>query len=332
MRSDRLARCRTGVPVLAVSVFAAMAWAQTPRGVISGVVVEPANNEPVRKAIVTLTLQGTPRRWATGRTDSAGEFRFEGLPPGKYDLRAAKEGVGSAIYGARSLRELGELITLREGETDAELKLLFLHPATISGRVFNPEGLPATGITVTLLRTTNKNFQRDGRTGVSGEFHIGDIPPGQYYVSASPRAPVPGESPERLIIPQFFGGSRRSKGSKVITIRGGEDLTGIDFNMTAEPPGRIHGHVIVAPNLPGAPAPRSVVSSLYELGAVTVSIAPAEDNVDEWFQASTVLPPDYDFNFDNLTPGRYRMESWSSATAASGPHRKSSMRRRAPST
>jgi hypothetical protein len=77
----------------ASATFSAIALAQTPgTAVISGSVVEASNNDPVRKAIVTLTWQGTPRSWATSRTDSSGQFKFEGLPPGKYDLRATKPG------------------------------------------------------------------------------------------------------------------------------------------------------------------------------------------------------------------------------------------------
>ena len=63
----------------------ALASAQT--GVIAGTVIDAVNDQPVRRAIVTATAQGTPRRWATVRTDSSGEFRFEKLPPGKYDCQ-----------------------------------------------------------------------------------------------------------------------------------------------------------------------------------------------------------------------------------------------------
>src|SRR5713101_6990132 len=103
---------------LCAGVFLADAWAQPAgKGVISGSVVEGENNDPIRKAVVTLTLQGTPRRWATERTDSSGRFQFEGLPAGKYDLRAAKANEGMAIYGADSVRELSDLITLADGQT-----------------------------------------------------------------------------------------------------------------------------------------------------------------------------------------------------------------------
>ena len=74
-------------------------------GVISGTVVDAESGVPIRKAIVTLTLEGTPRRWATARTDSSGHFVFEALPAGKYDLGASKGNEGRAVYGANSLRE-----------------------------------------------------------------------------------------------------------------------------------------------------------------------------------------------------------------------------------
>src|ERR1700733_3367496 len=84
-----------------LTLLISAAFAQpTGSGVISGAVVEASNNEAVRKAIVTLTWQGSPRAWATSRTDSSGQFKFEGLPAGKYDLRATKTGEGAAIYGA----------------------------------------------------------------------------------------------------------------------------------------------------------------------------------------------------------------------------------------
>jgi hypothetical protein len=165
-----------------------IAFAQLPgSGVISGSVLEASNNEPVRKAIVTLTWQGSPRSWATSRTDSSGQFKFEGLPPGKYDLRATKAGVGTAIYGATSVRELGELITLEDGEIRAGVKLRFLHSATISGRVLNPHG---------------------AETNDWGEYRLDDIAPGQYYLHAEQRFEFGGAEP---LTPQFLGGGRDSK-------------------------------------------------------------------------------------------------------------------------
>jgi hypothetical protein len=92
---------------------------------VSGTAVD-SHGDPVRKAIVTITWQGTPRSWATERTDSEGRFKFENLPAGKYDLRANKSGAGIAIYGATSVRELGEPIVLEEAENRENVKLRFI--------------------------------------------------------------------------------------------------------------------------------------------------------------------------------------------------------------
>src|SRR5262245_44620563 len=119
-------RLRRTSMALCAGAFLGIAWSQTTgRGVISGTVVEGENDNPIRKAIVTLTLEGVPRRWATARSDSSGRFQFEGLPAGKYDLRAATN-EGAAIYGANSVRELSKLIVLSNGQTLSGIVLRFL--------------------------------------------------------------------------------------------------------------------------------------------------------------------------------------------------------------
>ncbi|HML16515.1 MAG TPA: carboxypeptidase-like regulatory domain-containing protein, partial [Bryobacteraceae bacterium] len=177
-------------------VFPGLVFAQPAGGgVISGTVVDSASGDPVRKAIVTVTWQGTPRSWATAATDGSGNFRFEGLPAGKYDLRARKAGIGEAAYGANSARELGELITLGDGETLSGLKLRILHSASISGRVFDPEGDPVVGANVALLRP-GRNFgvrilanDRQTSTDDRGEYRFAGIDPGEYYARAMPVRP-----------------------------------------------------------------------------------------------------------------------------------------------
>lgn len=77
-----------GVVVTSAAVMVALFNEDT--GVISGTVSDAESGGATRKAGVTLTLEGTPRRWTTTRIDGSGRFQFEGLPAGKYDLRAAK--------------------------------------------------------------------------------------------------------------------------------------------------------------------------------------------------------------------------------------------------
>jgi hypothetical protein len=285
----------------ASATFSAIAFAQPPgTGVISGSVVEASNNDPVRKAIVTLTWQGVPRSWATSRTDSSGQFRFEGLPPGKYDLRATKAEAGTAIYGAASVRELGELITLEDGEIRAGVKLRFLHSATISGRVLDPHGDPATEIAVTLL-SLGRNLgeralvrYRATQSNDRGEYRLDGVAPGQYYLHAEQHPMLGGAEP---LSPQFLGGARESKEATVFTIHGGENLDGTDFHMISEAPVQIHGRITGVPD------------TWRDRKDIEVTEWTAGEYVENYTGfPQTTKPPDYAFSFD-LRPGRYGFDA-----------------------
>ena len=278
-----------------------VAFAQTPdTGVISGSVVEASNNEPVRKAIVTLTWQGTPHSWATSRTDSSGQFKFAGLPPGKYDLRAIKPGNGTAIYGATSVRELGELITLKDGETRAGVKVRFLHSATISGRALDPYGDPAIDVSVTLLKADRYLGKRvlvpygGASTNDRGEYRLDDIVPGRYYLRARQRY---GPGIADPLVQQFLGGAREWKDSAILSINAGENLTGVDFHMTSEPAVPVQGRVT---GLPGTG---------HNTEAISIMLWQTDEDGEGYMGIPyTLMAPDYAFSFD-LTHGRYRIDA-----------------------
>jgi hypothetical protein len=285
----------------ASATFSAIAFAQPPgTGVISGSVLEASNNDPVRKAIVTLTWQGAPRSWATSRTDSSGQFKFDGLPPGKYDLRATKAETGTAIYGASSVRELGELITLEDGEIRAGVKLRFLHSASISGRVLDPHGDPATDIAVTLL-SLGRNLgeralvrYRVTQSNDRGDYRLDGVAPGQYYLHAEQHIMRGGAEP---LSPQFQGGGRESKDATVFTIHGGENLDGIDFHMISEAPIQIHGRITGVPD------------TWRDRKDIEVTEWTAGEYVENYTGfPQTTKPPDYAFSFD-LQPGRYGFDA-----------------------
>src|SRR5580698_6349684 len=181
------------------------------QGVISGTVVEASNAEAVRKALVTATWHGTPRAWATTRTDGSGRFTFEGLPAGNYDLRAVKQGLGTAIYGADSIREIGDVVSLTDGETRANLKLRFLRSATISGRVVDADGDPIPAANVTLLRAGRNLGERvltnaqSASTNDRGEYRIA-ADPGEYFlrcIAVTQRQWRQQNS--EVMVPQYFG-------------------------------------------------------------------------------------------------------------------------------
>jgi hypothetical protein len=301
----------------AILLLSALAMAQ-PRGtgIVAGVVAEAASGEPVRKAVVTLTLQGvTPPTWATARTDASGRFRFENLPPGKYGLRANKNGLGAAVYGATSTRDTGDIISLAPGDIREGLTLRFLRLATISGHVLNSDGDPIPGVQIQLERPARnlgervlQNF-RTAATDDRGEFRITGIDVGQYYLEVYPQSGRMRSG--TLYAGQFYGGARELKDAKALNLRSDENLTGVDFLLNPEPAYRIQGRVTGVPDFgPPPPFPGGAAAvALMQRSMIDVSITAAGDSAQRWQNGTGVREPDYRFDFGGLAGGMYRLEA-----------------------
>jgi len=297
------------------------AWAQ-PAGtsMITGVVVEASGDasapEPVRKAEVTVTWHGTPRSWATTRTDGSGRFQIGGLPAGVYDLRATKSGAGVAIYGANSPRETGETITLADGETREGLKLRFIRSASISGGVTGPDGDPAVSAQVFLMRISRNNgppflqTSSQAQTNDRGEYQMAGVEPGQYYVFATVQGD-PVNAQGAVVAGTFYGGTRESKESTVVSVHDGDRLRGIDFHLTSEPAVRIQGHVAGVPAPPTPPPADQLhnTSRPRRLNGVRVIFAPVSLNPVRFYRDAVAQGPDHQFQSTTLPAGEYRVRA-----------------------
>jgi protocatechuate 3,4-dioxygenase beta subunit len=310
--------------LLCVNMFAQPAG----QGVISGTVVEASNGEAVRKAVVTVTWHGTPRAWGTTRTDGSGRFSFEGLPAGNYDLRAVKQGLGTAIYGADSIRELGDVITLADRETRANLKLRFLRSAILSGRVVDTDGDPISGATVTLLHPGRNLGERvltnsqSANTNDRGEYRL-TADPGEYYLRCIPNTQRQMRQVHvEMAVPQYFGGARDSKDATPVYLRGGDILSGIDFRLTAEAPATITGHVTGVPQLDPPleavaagqdPRVGNIRNRRFNPGGgqtVMVELSGADDSQNLFGSRGTgAQAPEYQFEMPENVPGRYRLQA-----------------------
>lgn len=295
-------------------------------GVISGTAVDGDSGEPVRKAIVTLTLEGSPRRWATARTDASGKFQLEGLPAGKYDLRATKGLEGRAIYGANSVRELGDVITLADGETRGAVTLRFLHAGSISGHVFDSDGEPVADAAVNLLRQGRNlgsailvNY-RGASTDDRGEYYFPNIDPGRYYLRVQPGARGRWGAPsshQTILVDQFYGGTRDSKDAAPIHVGGGDVLADLDFHLIAEPAVEVRGQVLGVPaeaDQPRKQSPAGGPVAMFERGKnvprLMVNISPAEPGTQMWSTGTGVQGSEHRFQMQDVPAGRYRIEAF----------------------
>ena len=318
--------------VFCAGIFVLLGGAQPlGKGLISGAVVDGESGEGVRKAIVTLTLEGTPRRWATARTDGSGHFQFDGLPAGTYDLRATKADEGTAIYGANHLRELGDSIPLAEGEIRGGVTLRFLRAASVTGHVYDSDGDPVADANVSLLRQGRRlgapvlvNY-RGANTDDRGEYRIGNVDPGRYYLRVTPNSVSRFGSPEShqsILVEQYYGGARDSKEAAPFHVGGGETLADLDFHLTSEPAVQVRGQVLGVPEQlepPQTPAENGGLinfsGGFTSVGgdrgspAVEVRISPAEMGASRWTNGTVARRPEYRFETQDVPAGRYRLEA-----------------------
>jgi hypothetical protein len=109
----RLAQVRNNFrPYTLSAILAAFisvsAWSHTQLATVSGAITDPSG-AVVSGVIVTIVSQGTGLKRSTP-TDTAGEYRFAGLPTGTYSLRIEKPGFQSQVRDRLELTSAAEVV------------------------------------------------------------------------------------------------------------------------------------------------------------------------------------------------------------------------------
>ncbi len=109
----RLAQVRNNFrPYTLSAILAAFlsisAWSQTQLATVSGTITDPSG-AVVSGVVVTIVSQGTGLKRSTP-TDTAGEYRFAGLPTGTYSLRIEKPGFQAQLRDRLELTSAAEVV------------------------------------------------------------------------------------------------------------------------------------------------------------------------------------------------------------------------------
>ena len=220
------------------------AAAQETRGSIEGTVSQSGSNAPVAGATITLfDSQGDVV--ASADTDPFGHFEFENLTAGKLLVTVSR--MGYILPGAGQLHLLGAArvlpvdgqITLSPGEHFRNLHFELVAPSTISGTVFNPDGLPAANIRIQLgqiqFRNGQKIFTRAGQSTSStmtndrGEYRLFGVMPGTYFVAAEP--PRTYTEPGDPGITTYFPSVVNPWNARPVDIASGQEAPHIDITL-----------------------------------------------------------------------------------------------------
>jgi hypothetical protein len=147
------------------------------------------------------------------------------------------------------------ILTLAPGQKMPDLIFRLRKLAVISGRVLDEDGDPIRDVDVSAVRRSlhgaqAKNDDFGGsRTNDLGEYRLYDMPPGRYFLVATPVVSYSG-SPSagtlKIYQPIYYSGASDISRATAIDLKSGDDISGIDFTLALSTPPRtynVRGHV-----------------------------------------------------------------------------------------
>lgn len=223
--------------ILAGINFVIAASAQSPR--VEGIAIDGANGEPIAGASIRLCAQPVSgKAMAVGIctvavSDHNGRFIFSKAKPGHFYLAGEAEGYlkNYLVQNGKG----GSDFDLHAGESRS-FRFVLWPEGIISGRIVDENGKPIAGIDVSAIRDDSSLGRRfisqyqywggpsDRATDKNGEFTIGEMKPGRYYVEAgiAPWRKNDGALLKAGYIPAYYPGSSTLAAASVLCIGAGE--------------------------------------------------------------------------------------------------------------
>jgi hypothetical protein len=266
-------------------------------------------------------------------SDDAGRFRFEGVPAGQFTLSATKPGYLESTFGQRQpgSGRPGTPLSVTGGQRIERVSLPIARGGVLAGTVSDDGGEPAFGTEVQAYRFVWQQGERTLRIAGSdtaddrGSFRVGALPPGEYLVVATPAGKA-GVFDEMGILPKlgaaramsfgriaasapdspstnatasdyapvFYPGTTSSASAMRVTIGVSEERSGLDVRLPLVPMNRVEGLVMNA----AGPAP-----------GTEVRLVDVDMPIQGLGLKSTMTGPDGRFSFDDVPPGRYRVQA-----------------------
>ena len=246
-------------------------------------------------------LQGMVQGGPASRTNTEGRFAIGDVTPGPYRVMVTADGYARYEFGSRVVGMQGTAISLVAGPVKT-LDLRLTPTGSISGQIFTPNGGPAVGVAVSLLRESynqlgDRVFRQEASslTNDRGEYRLYWLTPGRYYLLAQ-TPPLAGLFSGRSLnitnknyAPTFYPGTVDVAEGTLVEVKPGTDRTGVNLTVLGEHRYTVRGRV-VGP-LGGD---RSVSVSLKSRPLVGVQGS-----------AEQAVVPDGSFAIEGIGPGAY---------------------------
>ena len=243
--------------------------------VISGRIVDAQSGRPIGLATLTASAPELGSENRTISTNSEGRYELRNLPAGRYSLSVSRTGYLTLRYGQRRPLEQGSVLQLLDRQIADNVDFALPRMSVISGRITDEEGEPVAGALVSAMQVL---FFDGGRrpvfagvgagnsTDEAGQFRIGGLVPGDYFVLADLRETWPGTEAgvERLFgySTTYFPGTT-SAGARRVTVGLGAEAAHTDFSLMPGRSANVSGMVV---DSLGRPVANGMVSLAQSVG------------------------------------------------------------------
>jgi len=287
-----------------------------------GVVIDAASNLPVNGAVVELTgVKGGQVLSYTDVTGKDGKFELLELQPGSgYQLVASDLGnYRTGAFGQHTPNDPWNPLTLTANQNMTNVRMVLTPISSITGKVTDTAGKGVGKAQIFALRATYSAGRRilqlakQSQTSDNGEYFIGGLESGQYYVRTMPpnreefrqlfESPAAWDQltnkkdgePEGFPS-SYYPGTLELAAAKSVDLLNGGKAKGINIRVTKIRTHRVAGTVLAEAKADAAPQPAQKARVLL----VPVQ-AGSESSLTRWVNASA----DGQFEFRGVFPGSY---------------------------
>lgn len=290
-----------GLSILA-ALFVSLLVQQSDTAFIDGIVRTPANLPISGAEVNAFDLSGTRTR---AITDPEGRFHLA-VRPGRYRLTAAKQGFSSRDFPPSEVLPPSTVAVFSGQHVSVTLELL--PTAVITGRVFDPEGRPMEGVSVSLSRLAwNGNGQRtlqpisfgaraSATTNDLGEYRLYWIPAGDYYLRARDNGGslIGGLGQSQKYATTYYPGVVNPTDADTFHVTAGVELGGVNLSLSRVRTTTVRGRMV------------SPVADVAD-SVTIVSMSPVDESI-----VVDRVPVNFNdtaktFVAQNVIPGRYRI-------------------------
>jgi hypothetical protein len=279
---------------------------QPPAGtaVLRGQVVS-ADGTPLRRAQVRAMSQDGRGGGGMTSTDAQGRFEIKELPAGRYSVTASKAGYVTMQFGQRRVDQPGgTILDVLDNQLVERIQFALPRGGVITGRVLDEFGEPIAGVQVTAQRYRFAGGSRrmvpsgSDTSDDQGSFRIYGLAPGEYFVSGTLRSQamsMPGVNTSDVegFAPSYYPGTPNLGEAQRISVKGGQELSGINFALAAARLARVRGRVTTsAGDAPAVPLMVMVISR-DPSQMMTMMMSSAQTRADGTFQLAGLAPGSY---------------------------------------